>query len=89
MIELKGVETSRADQLTDAPRIQYEIVVDENVELKPGDEILLLVTKPSGLKQEEYGIPLRITNSSEPDEDEFLLKYGDKLFVAQKIPEFI
>ncbi|HET8677773.1 MAG TPA: hypothetical protein VFO63_18375 [Blastocatellia bacterium] len=89
MIELKGTEVGRADHETADPRNQYEIVVEENVELKAGDEILLLVTRPSGLKHEGYGIPLRLTNNSEPDEDEFLVKYGDKLFVAQKIPEFI
>ncbi|HEX5731340.1 MAG TPA: hypothetical protein VF131_00790 [Blastocatellia bacterium] len=89
MIELKGVEAGRADQQAADQRNQYDIVVDENVELKPGVEILLLVTRPPDLKQEGYGIPLRITNNSEPDEDEFFVKYGDKLFVAQKIPEFI
>ena len=88
MIELNGVESDRAgDQKVD-PRSQYYIPV-ENVELKPGDEILLLVTMPPDLKHEEYGIPLRITNNSEPDEDEFIIQYGDKLFVAQKMPEFI
>ena len=89
MIELKGIEAGGADHETATPRSQYEIVVDEKVELKAGDEILLLVTRPADLKHEKYGIALRITNNSEPDEDEFLVKYGDKLFVAQKIPEFI
>lgn len=89
MIELKGVEAKRGDQQKADARSQYDIAVDENVELKPGDEILLLVMKPSDRKHEEYGIALRITNNSDPDEDEFLVKYGEKLFVAQKIPEFI
>jgi hypothetical protein len=89
MIELRGVEANQSDRQSETAQTQYEIVVDESVELKPGAEILLLVTRPSGLKHEDYGIPLRITNNSEPDEDEFIVKYGDKLFVAQKIPEFI
>jgi hypothetical protein len=89
MIELKGIETSRADRQAADPRSQYYISVDEKVELKPGDEVLLFVAKPPDLKHEEYGIPLRITNNSEADEDEFVVQYGDKFFVAQKIPEFI
>jgi hypothetical protein len=89
MIELRAIESSRADRQTADSQNQYEIVVDENVELKVGDEILLLVTRASGINHEGYGIPLRITNNSEPDEDEFFVKYGEKLFVAQKIPEFI
>jgi len=89
MIELKGIETSRRNQETADARSQYHIFVDGNVELKPGDEILLLVARPPDLKHEEYGIQLRITNNSEPDEDEFIVEYGEKLFVAQKIPEHI
>ena len=89
MIELKGIEANRADQPTADPRVQYYIYVDENVELKPGDEFLLLVTRPTDLKHQEYGIALRVTNDSEPDEDEFIIQYGDKIFVAQKIPDFI
>ena len=89
MIELKGVESNSAEQKTAAPGVQYIISADEQVELRPGDEFLLLVTRPPDLKHEEYGIPLRVTNNSEPDEDEFIIQYGDKLFVAQKVPEFI
>jgi hypothetical protein len=89
MIELKGIEATGAGQGKAAPGSQYIISVDEQIVLKPGDEILLLVERPPDLKHEEYGIPLRITNNDEPEEDEFIVQYGDKLFVAQKIPEFI
>ena len=89
MIELKGVESDREQQQRADPRVQYIISADEQVELRPGDEFLLLVTRPPDLKHEEYGIPLRVTNNSEPDEDEFIVQYGEKLFVAQKMPEFI
>jgi hypothetical protein len=89
MVELKGIEADRAEQQRADPRVQYIISSDSQVELKPGDEILLLVARPPDLKHEEYGIPLRITSNSEPDEDEFVVQYGDKLFVAQKIPDFI
>lgn len=88
MIELKGVESNR-EQQQDGPRVQYIIPADGQVELRPGDEFLLLVTSTRDLKQEKYGIPLRVTENSEPDEDEFIVQYGDRLFVAQKIPEFI
>lgn len=89
MIELKGIEADGAQQQTTDPRVQYIITAGSQVTLNPGDEFLLLVTRPPDLKHEEYGIPLRITNNSEPDEDEFIIQYGDKLFIAQKIPEFI
>lgn len=89
MIELKGIESDREEQQRAGPRVQYIISADEQVELRPGDEFLLLVTRPPDLKHEEYGIALRVTNNAEPDEDEFIVQYGDKLFVAQKMPEFI
>lgn len=89
MIELKGIEASRAEQDKADPTCQYIIFPDKQVDLKQGDEILLLVERPPDLRHEEYGIPLRITNNDEPEEDEFIVQYGDKLFVAQKIPEFI
>jgi hypothetical protein len=89
MIELKGIEASRAEQDKGDPTSQYIIFPDKQVELKQGDEILLLVERPPDLRHEEYGIALRITNNDEPEEDEFIVRYGEKLFVAQKIPEFI
>ncbi len=89
MIELKGIEADRAEGQKAAPGVKYIIFADSQVDLKPGDEFLLLVTKPPDLKHEEYGIPVRVTNNSEPDEDEFIVQYGEKLFVVQKIPEFI
>jgi hypothetical protein len=89
MIELKGVESDREERQEGGARVQYIISADEQAELKPGDEFLLLVTKPPDLKHEEYGIPLRVSNNREPDEGEFIVQYGDRLFVAQKIPEFI
>lgn len=89
MIEVRGVESERAEEMGADSRSRYMILSDETIDLKAGDEIVLLVARPSQLKQEDYGIPLRLTGKAEPEEDEFIVQFKDKFFVAQKIPEFI
>jgi hypothetical protein len=89
MTELRGVESVSAAGAGTDPRSQYFIFKKDGVDLKAGDELLLIINRSAALKQEEYGIPVRITEKSEPDESEFLVQYGDQLFVAQKLPEFI
>lgn len=89
MTELKGVESDQATGVTPDPRSKFFIFADRNVDIKAGDEVLLMIIKSAALKNEEYGLPLRLTDKAEPDEDEFVVQYGDKLFVAQKIPDFI
>jgi hypothetical protein len=89
MIELKGIEAERAEGLKPDPRSQFIILPDQKADLGPGDELLLMISKPPHLGQEDYGIPLRLTDRTEPDEDEVVVQYGDRVFVAQKLPEFI
>lgn len=89
MIQLKGAEPDSADAVQMNPRSQLFIFAEENRELKPGDEVLVLIRKRPEQEREDYGIPLRITDSEEPGENEIVVQYGDRLFVAQKMPEFI
>jgi len=87
MIEVRGVESCNA---TGDVHPQCELVISksENVEIKPGDEVLVLVSRPPE-EGPEYGVPLRILENREPEENEILVQYGDRVFVGQKIPEFI
>ena len=87
MIEVRGVESCNA---TGHVHQSCELVipVEENVEIKPGDEVLVLISRPPE-EGPEYGVPLRILEKSEPEENEILVQYGDRVFVGQKIPEFI
>ena len=39
--------------------------------------------------RERYGFAVRISDKAEPEEDEMLIQYGGRGFVAQKLPEFI
>jgi hypothetical protein len=89
MIKLKGAEPDSASGIIVNPRSQLFIFAEENRELKPGDEVLVLVRKRPDQLREDYGIPLRLTDSSEPGENEIVVQYGERLFVAQKMPEFI
>ncbi len=88
MTELKGIESSRAADMKADPRSEFFIFKNDELELKAGDDVLLLIGDPSR-RREEYGMPLRLTDKTEPDENEVVIQYGDRLFVAQKIPEFI
>jgi hypothetical protein len=81
MKEVRAVETD--------PAGKYAVLPEEQVELGPGDELLLLIGKSPGRTRELYGIPLRLTDKTEPEEDEIVLQHGERVFVAQKIPEFI
>jgi hypothetical protein len=87
MIELRGVESRNYAGDTDS---QCELIIrkDESTEIEAGDEVLVLVSRPAE-QGPEYGVPLRILDKSEPEENEILVQYGDRVFVGQKIPEFI
>jgi hypothetical protein len=87
MKEVRGVETCNA---AGDVNLQCELVIhkDENVEIKAGDEVLVLISRPAQ-QGPEYGVPLRILDKTEADENEILVQYGDTVFVGQKIPEFI
>ncbi|HXG93991.1 MAG TPA: hypothetical protein VNN73_16725 [Blastocatellia bacterium] len=89
MIEMKGIEPDRAIGVDVNPRSQLLILKQENVEIAPGDEVLVLIKKTQKQKREDYGVALRITDSAEPGENEIVVQYGDRIFVAQKLPEFI
>lgn len=88
MLELRGVESCNATG--DDINSQCELLIskDDNVELKPGDEVLVLVSRPEQ-QGPGYGVPLRIVDKKEAGENEILILYGDRVFVGQKIPEFI
>jgi len=87
MIEVRGVETCNAVGHVHES-CELVIPVDNTIEIKPGDEVLVLISRPPE-EGPEYGMPLRILDKSEPEENEILVQYGDRVFVGQKIPEFI
>lgn len=88
MTELKGIESSEAAEFNPLPGSEYYIFEKEGYEPKAGDEVILLIGDPAR-RREDYGIPLRITEKATPEENETTIQYGDKVLVAQKIPEFI
>jgi hypothetical protein len=87
MIEVKGVESCHATGNVN-PQCELVIHKNENPEINVGDEVLVLISRPIE-EGPEYGVPLRILDKSEPEENEILVQYGDRVFVGQKIPEFI
>ena len=89
MIELSGIETESAPDAEANPRSQILIDKEDDLELKSGDEVLVLIRNRPEQNREDYGIALRITEATEASEDDVIVQYGDKLFVAQKMPEFI
>jgi hypothetical protein len=89
MIELNGVEPESADGVEVNSRSQIYVSRRDDVDLKPGDEVLVLVKHKAEQKREDYGVPLRLTDNSEPGENDVVVQYGERVFVAQKLPEFI
>jgi hypothetical protein len=87
MIEVRGTE-SRHAAVEISPQCELVIHEDESLEIKAGDEVLVLISRPAD-EGPEYGIPLRILDKKEPEENEILVQYKDRVFVGQKIPEFI
>ena len=88
MVELRGVESCNATGDDIKPECELVISGDDAIEIKPGDEVLILVSRPEE-QGPEYGVPLRILDKREPEENEIMVQYGDRVFVGQKIPEFI
>jgi hypothetical protein len=88
MVELKGVESCNATGELINTQCEYVIIKDDKVELKPGEEVLIMVSRPPE-QGPEYGVPLRIMDKKEAEENEILVQYGDRVLVGQKIPEFI
>jgi hypothetical protein len=88
MVEVKGIESCNATGERLNSQCEYVINKADNVEIKPGDEVLVLVSRPPE-QGPEYGVPLRIMDKKEADENEILVQYGDRVLVGQKIPEFI
>jgi hypothetical protein len=88
MIELNGIESNKAVEFNPLPGSEFYIFEKEGYNPKAGDEVILLIGDPSR-RREDYGMPLRITEKTAPDENETTLQYGERLLVAQKIPEFI
>lgn len=88
MVELRGIESCDATGEDIDSECQFVISKDDNIDIKPGDEVLIMVSRPEGQGQ-EYGVALRIVDNREPEENEILVQYGDRVFVGQKIPEFI
>jgi len=89
MLELKAVESVQAREASVDPRTKYYLLREEGVSLKPGDEFLLMVGESKDSARERYGFAVRISERTEPEEGEMLIQYGDDVFVAQKLPEFI
>ena len=85
MIQLKAKESEGAIGLTANPRGHLLIQKQEGIELSPGDELLLQVEG----EPEDYDLAVILTDGIEPGEDEFLVQYGDRLFVAEKVPDHI
>jgi ribosomal protein S17 len=88
MVELRGIESCDATGEDIDSECQFVISKDDNIDIKPGDEVLIMVSRPEGQGQ-EYGVALRIVDKREAEENEILVQYGDRVFVGQKIPEFI
>jgi hypothetical protein len=88
MVELRGVETCNATGDDINSDCEFVISKDESVDIKPGDEVLIMVSRPEE-QGTEYGVALRIVDRKEAEENEILVQYGDRVFVGQKIPEFI
>jgi hypothetical protein len=88
MIEMRGVESCDATGHDIKSECELVISSDDDIEIKPGDEVLILVSRPEKQGQ-EYGVLLRILDKKEPGENEIMVQYGDRVFVGQKIPEFI
>jgi hypothetical protein len=88
MIQLKAMESEGAIGLTANPRGHLLIQKQEGLDLKQGDELLLQI-RGSGTNAEEYDLAVIVTDNTEPGDDEFLVQYGDKLFVAEKAPDHI
>ena len=89
MIELKAVEAGQARDANPYPGAEYYVFQEEGVALKAGDEFLLMIGDPKDPARERYGFAIRVSGNAEPEEDEMLIQYGDKIFVAQKLPDFI
>lgn len=89
MLELKAVESAQAREARVDPRAKYYLFPEDQVELKAGDEFLMMVGDSNDPSRERYGIAFRVSGNAEPEEDEMLIQYGEKVFVAQKLPEFI
>ena len=85
MIQLKAKESEGTIGLTAHPRGYLSIQKQAGLELATGDELLLQVEAA----EDEYDLAVILTASSNPEEDEFLVQYGDKLFVAEKAPDHI
>ena len=85
MIQLKAKELEGAIGLSAHPRGRLSIEAQEGLQLNPGDELLLQVEGPP----EEYELAVILTDGTEPEEDEFLIQYGDRLLVAEKAPDHI
>jgi hypothetical protein len=88
MVEVRGVESrdAKGGDINSGPA--YVINKDEGAQIRPGDEVLILVGKP-GQQGADYGVAVRIVDKINPEENEVLVQYGDRVFVGQKIPEFI
>jgi hypothetical protein len=89
MLELKAVESRQARGPKVDARTQYYVFPEGEVSIRPGEEFLLVIGDPNDPARERYGFAVRISANSEPEEDEMMIQYGDKVFVAQKLPEFI
>jgi len=89
MLELRAVESSRAREESLDPRVKYYLFPEDGADLKPGDEFLMMVGDANDPSRERYGMAVRISSNTEPEEDEMLIQYGDRVFIAQKLPEFI
>jgi hypothetical protein len=88
MIQLKAMESEGAIGLTANPRGHLLIQKQEGLDLKQGDELLLQI-QGSEPNAAGYDLAVILTDSTVPKEDEFLVQYGDKLFVAEKAPDHI
>lgn len=88
MIEMNGAESGATVADSNLPS-RFVIEDDRETDLKPGDEVLILVKRSEERRHEDYGLAVRLTGKAEPEEDEIIVEYREKVFVAQKIPEFI